>query len=187
VLATPQSTRDPSRIELVEVFWYGCPHCYEFNNKYLHEFEKGLAKDVDFHLIPATFPGWTVHAQAFFAAQELGVLERLHQPLFDRIIVNPRAFKDPSDFKPIFVENGVSAEDFDKVFKASGMRKISRVEELVKLADQQVKSYRVSGVPALIVNGKYRIGVREAGGMANMLRIANYLIDRERQASASGK
>lgn len=181
-LPYPVQTRDSSKIEVVKLFWYGCPHCYEFNNDYLPEWEENFADDIDFHMRPATFPGWKVHARAYFAADALGVLDKVHQPLFDAIVANPRKFKDIEDVKPIFIENGVSAEDFDKVFEASGFRKVSKVDEAMKKVDEDIKRYRVSGVPALIVNGKYKIGVRDAGNFANMIKVANFLIDRERAA-----
>lgn len=181
-LPFPVKTNDPSKIEVMEVFWYGCPHCYEFNNDHLPEWEKQFPADVDFQLMPATFPGWEIHAQAFYAAKFLGVLDKLHQPLFDNIVAAPRKYKEVEDFKPIFIKNGVNGNDFDKVFEASGFRKISKVDEALKKAGEKIKSYRISGVPALIINGKFKIGVRDAGGFANMIKVANYLIAQERQA-----
>jgi len=179
-LEIPVKTRDASKIEVVEVFWYGCPHCYEFNNNHLPKWEENLPKDVDFWMVPATFPGWVEHAKAFYAAEFLGVLKQLHQPLFDAIQKSPRKYKDVEDLKDVFIANGVKSEDFDKVFEASGFRKISKVDEAVKKVRERIKSYRISGVPALIVNGKYKIGVRDAGNFVNMLKIANFLIAKER-------
>lgn len=185
-LPYPVQTRDASKIEVVKLFWYGCPHCYEFNNDYLPNWKKTLAEDVDFHMRPATFPGWKVHAKAFFAADILGVLDKLNQPLFDAIVANPKKYKDIDDLKPMFVANGVSEEEFEKVFEASGFRKVSKVDEAMKKVDEDIKRYRITGVPALIVNGKYKIGVRDAGNFANMIKIANYLIDKEREAMKAG-
>jgi len=182
-LPYPVKTEDPSKIEVLEVFWYGCPHCYEFNNDYLPKWEEQLAEDVYFTLMPATFPGWIVHAKAYYAAKFLGVDKEIHQYLFDKIVANPRNFKDVSDLKPLFVAKGVKSEDFDKVFEASGFRKISKVEEAIKKATEKVKSLRIAGVPALIVNGKYKVSVGDAGGFPNMLKVANYLVDKEREAA----
>lgn len=182
-LAVPVETRDPSKIEVLELFWYGCPHCFEFN-KLLPAWEKTLAEDVDFHLMPTMFPGWEIHANAFYAAEFLGVLDKLHQPLFDQIVAKPKNFQKVEDFKPIFVANGVSAEDYDKVFKAEGFRKISKVEEAMNTAKKRLKEYRISGVPALIVNGKYKIAAGEAGGMENMLKVASFLVQKERAEKA---
>jgi thiol:disulfide interchange protein DsbA len=174
-------TRDASKIEVVEVFWYGCPHCYEFNNDFLPAWEKSFAEDIDFRLIPATFPGWVVHAEAFFAAEELGKVEGMHQALFDAIQAAPRKYEDKKDFVELFAKHGVSEEDYLNVYEASGFRKISKIEEKINKAGERIKAYRLTGVPALVVNGKYKIGVREAGGFANMIKIANYLIAQERE------
>ncbi len=184
-LPFPVKTRDASKIEVVEVFWYGCPHCYEFNNDYLPGWKKQMAEDVDFWMLPATFPGWKEHARAFYAAEYLGVMDTLHQPLFDAIVANPRKFKEDEDFEEIFTANGVSKEDYYKIFEASGFRKISKVEEAIQKAEDRIKTYRISGVPALIVNGKYKIGVRDAGSFANMVKIANFLISKEREQMAA--
>lgn len=186
-LPFPVKTRDASKVEVVEVFWYGCPHCYEFNNDFLPQWEKSFADDVDFRLIPATFPGWVTHAEIFFAAEELGKVEEMHQALFDAIQAQPKNYKDREDFIEIFAKFGVSEEEFMAVFEASGFRKISKIEENIKATGDRIKAYRLTGVPALIVNGKYKIGVRDAGGFANMTKIANFLIAKERAAMQGAK
>lgn len=184
-LPYPVATNDPGKIEVREIFWYGCPHCYEFAKDYLPEWEENLPEDVNFVLMPATFPNWLVHAKAFFAAEALGVVDKLHGPLFDAIAVNPRKYQSTDDFKELFAKYGVSAEDYEKTFEASGFRKISKVDESVNKANELIRAYRLTGVPALIVNGKYLISVSKAGNYANMLKITNYLVDQERQKMAS--
>lgn len=181
-LPFPVKTQDPAKIEVLEIFWYGCPHCYEFNNDHLPEWEEQFPEDVNFRLMPATFPGWKIHAQAYYAAEFLGVLDTLHQPLFDKIVTAPRKYKEVDDFKAIFLEKGVKEEDFDKLFKASGFRKISKIDEALKKAEESIKAFRITGVPALIINGKYKIGVRDAGSFENMIKVANFLISKEREA-----
>jgi len=181
-LPYPVKTADPSKIEVLELFWYGCPHCYEFNNDHLPKWESELADDVDFKLMPATFPGWVEHAKAYYAAEFLGVQKKMHQPLFDAIQASPKKYKDVDDLKPLFIAQGVKSEDYDAIFEAKGFRKISKVEEAIEKATKKIKSLRISGVPALIVNGKYKIGVRDAGGFPNMLKIANFLIHKERES-----
>jgi len=179
-LPFPVKTRDASKVEVVEMFWYGCPHCYEFNNDHLPQWEAGFADDVDFRLMPATFPGWVTHAEVFFAAEQLGKLKDMHQALFDAIQASPKKYQDRDDFVEIFAKFGVSEEDYMALFEKSGFRKISKIQEQVDKADDRVKAYRLTGVPALIVNGKYKIGVRDAGGFANMIKVANFLIAKER-------
>ncbi|KZX86005.1 hypothetical protein A3715_03580 [Oleiphilus sp. HI0009] len=186
-LPFPVKTGDASKIEVVEVFWYGCPHCYEFNNDHLPQWEESFPDDVDFRLLPATFPGWVTHAEVFFAAEELGKIEEMHQALFDAIQGAPKKYQDRDDFVEIFEKHGVSEEQYMAVFEASGFRKISKIDEQVKKAGDRIKAYRLTGVPALIVNGKYKIGVRDAGGFANMIKVANFLIAQERAALTAAK
>lgn len=184
-LPYPAKTRDPSKIEVAEVFWYGCPHCYEFATGHLPAWEKNLPEDVDFVLIPATFPNWIEHAKVFFAAEALGVIDKLHKPLFDAIQTKPNKYRNVDDFKDMFAEYGISEEQFESAFKASGFRKISKVDEAIKRTDELMRTYRLTGVPAMVVNGKYFVGVRGAGGFPNMLKIVNYLVDKERKNMAT--
>ncbi|WP_197479701.1 DsbA family protein, partial [Oleiphilus sp. HI0132] len=95
---------------------------------------------------------------------------------------NPKKYKDVDDIKVLFMDKGIKSEDFDKVFEASGFRKISKIDEAIKKAQDKIKKLRITGVPALIVNGKYKIGVRDAGSFGNMVKIANYLVNKEREA-----
>ena len=178
------ATEDPSKLEVLEVFWYGCPHCYEFNNDYLPKWEASLPQDVKFTLMPATFRGWVEHAKAFYAAKFLGVQKEMHQALFDAIQANPKKYKEVDDLKPLFLKQGVEEKAFDQLFETGGFRKVSQIDQAIAQADQKVKSFRITGVPALIVNGKYKVGVQDAGNFSNMLKIVDFLLEKERKALA---
>lgn len=178
VLPYPVRTRDASKIEVVELFWYGCPHCYKFNPM-VHHWSEGLSDDVDFWLSPATFgPVWTIHAQAFYAAEVLGVQEKMHQPLFDAIVRDRKPLSSEAELSRFFAGFGVDEKDFKKAFKSFSVK--SKVEQ----ANARARSYRATGVPALIVNGKYRISATEAGNNENMLKVADFLIEKERAGLA---
>lgn len=177
-------TEDPSKLEVLEVFWYGCPHCYEFNNDYLPQWEASLPEDVYFTLMPATFRGWVEHAKAFYASKFLGIQKEMHQPLFDTIQSGPRKYKEVDDLKPLFIKQGVDEKAFDQLFETGGFRKVSQIDQAIAQAEQKLSSYRITGVPALIVNGKYKVGVQDAGGFANMLKVVDFLLEKERQALA---
>ncbi len=179
VLPYPVRTRDASKIEVVELFWYGCPHCYQFN-PLVHHWEKGLADDVDFWLSPATFgKAWVTHAQAFYAAQALGVQDRLHQPLFDAIARDRQPLNSEDALARFFTGYGVEEKDFKKAYNSFSVK--SKVDQ----ANARGRSYRATGVPALIVNGKYRISASEAGSHENMLKVADFLIAQERASMAA--
>lgn len=186
-LPFPIKTDNPDKLEVLEIFWYGCPHCYEFNNKYLKNWESSLAEDVYFTLTPATFKGWVEHAKIFYAAKFLGLQAEMHQELFDTIQSNPKKYKQVEDLKPLFIQRGVDSNKFDQLFETGGFRKISQIDQAVELADKKVQSLKISGVPALIVNGKYKIGVREAGSLGNMIEIVDFLLEKERQLKSASK
>lgn len=183
-LPVPIKTADPTKLEVLEIFWYGCPHCYEFNNNHLKKWEKSLPADVSFTLMPATFRGWTEHAKVFYAAEFLGLQADMHQELFDTIQGNQKKYKTVESLKPLFIKRGVDSDKFDKLFETGGFRKISQVDQAVEKASKTVESVKISGVPALIVNGKYKVGVRDAGSLANMLKVTDFLLEKERKASA---
>jgi thiol:disulfide interchange protein DsbA len=183
-LPFPIKTDNPEKIEVLEVFWYGCPHCYEFNNNHLKRWESSLSEDVYFTLTPATFKGWVEHAKVFYAAKILGLQEEMHQELFDTIQANQKQYKTVDSLKPLFIKRGVDSDAFDQLFETGGFRKVSQIDQAVEQAENKVNSLKISGVPVLIVNGKYKVGVRDAGSLGNMLKVTNFLIEKERKALA---
>ena len=175
-------TEDPTRIEVTEVFGYACVHCYRFD-PILEEWRSGLPEDVAFRRVPAIFnETWATLARMFYAAETLGVGEQMHMPLFEAIHERGIDLRRPELAEQLFwLEGRVKAEDFRKALTSFGV--VTRLRQ----ADAQGRVYRVTGVPSLIVNGKYRIESGDAGGYAHMLRIADFLIAEERAlAKASG-
>lgn len=178
VLDTPVRTANPDKIEVTEVFWYGCGHCYHFETP-LKPWVAGLADDVTFVKSPAMWhKTMELHARAFYAAKVLGVEEQLNTPLFEALNVRKERLDDEAEIRELFVANGVEGDKFDKVFNSFG------VTGQVRQADARARSYRITGTPELVVNGKYRISAKDAGGQQQMLEVANYLIEKERAASA---
>lgn len=178
-LPEPVRTADPSRIEVVEVFWYGCVHCFHFE-PLIDDWKKTLPEDVDFHRSPAMWnPVMAMHAQAFYTAQALGVLDKMHGPLFAALNVDRKKLQSEGELADFFAEHGVSKEDFTKTFNSFG------VKSSVKQADARARSYRISGTPEMVVNGKYRVSARTAGGQAEMLKVIDFLLAQERAARAS--
>lgn len=167
-------TADPARIEVVEVFWYGCIHCYHFE-PLLAKWQSGLPKDVDFRRSPALWnKPMAIHAQAFYAAQALGVLDKMHEPLFRALNDERKRLDTEDELAAFFAANGVKEEDFRKAFNSFG------VQASVKQADARARSFRVSGTPEVIVNGKYSVSARTAGSPEAMLKVMDFLIAKER-------
>lgn len=176
VLPQPVATRDPAKIEVVEVFWYGCIHCFHFE-PLLAAWKPKLGADVDLHGSPAMWnASMKVHAQAFYAAEALDVLDKVHIPLFKAMNDEKKRLASAEEIAPIFTAAGVSKADFEDAFESFG------VTNQVSLADSRARSYRIQGTPEVIVNGKYRISASMAGGQAEMLKVADFLIAQERAA-----
>lgn len=165
-----------SDIEVAEVFWYGCPHCYSLKPM-IEAWEKDLPEDASLVYVPAALSkSWAEHARAFYVAESLGMLDTLHHAIFDKLNSNPRALADQQSMADFFVEQGVDREKFNKVYASFGVNaKLDRGQSIVRGA-------RITGVPALIVNGKYTITATTAGSHENMLKVADYLIKQEREA-----
>ncbi len=170
-------TASPDKIEVVEFFWYGCGHCYTFE-PLISTWKKDLPEDVAFRASPAVWnAGMELHARAFYAAQALGVGEELHLPIFQAMNVDRRRLASEDEIAELFAAHGVADEDFRKAFSSFG------VGSQVNQANANARSARITGTPEMMVNGKYRISTRKAGSQANMLKIAEYLIEKERAAA----
>ncbi len=177
-LPTPIATDNKSRIEVVEFFWYGCPHCYTME-PLLEKWVKEQPKDVDFRRVPAAFnEQWAAAGRVYYALESLGQVERLHKPLFDAIHRDGLRITNPQALAQWLERNGVDPKKFADAEKSFA------VESKMKRARTLLEQSRIDGVPALLVNGKYIVPAGQ-----NMLNNANRVIAMERaeMAKAGGK
>jgi thiol:disulfide interchange protein DsbA len=170
---------DGDNIEVLEFFWYGCPHCYSFE-PFISKWKKNKPANVEFVRVPATFqPLWTLHARAYYAFQMLGVGEKIHPKFFSEIH-NKKNYMKTFDALAIFAqENGVDRTEFIDAMNSF------TVESSARKAQKLVNSYKLSGVPAIAVNGKYMVSASMAGSYENMIRIMNFLIQKETAKAAA--
>lgn len=176
VLPEPVATSDPSKIEVVEVFWYGCSHCFAFEPK-LNPWVAALPEDVNFVQSPAVWhPTMGLHAQAYYTARALKVLDKLHEPIFEAMNLKKQKLKSEDEIAALFVAHGVDPERFAKVFNSPG------IKMAVDLATSKQQRYRIQGTPEMVVNGKYRVSSRDNGSQEGMLKVVAYLIKKERAA-----
>ncbi|MDB6061894.1 MAG: disulfide bond formation protein DsbA [Verrucomicrobiaceae bacterium] len=180
----PVRPRDPKKIEVVEVFWYGCPHCFRFDPM-VKAWQKKLPADVDFYRLPVIWNSVTeLHARAFYTAQALGKLDQLHDPLFAALNEQGNPLNSQERVAQLFANYGVTAEQFDKAFNSFG------VTSQVNQAKARTLSYRIEGTPELIVAGKFRVNGKalsspngtEQASHEKMLQAADFLIQQERKA-----
>lgn len=181
VIETPVRTRNVEKIEVVELFWYGCGHCYTFE-PIINQWKKSIAEDVDFYRSPAMWGGpMELHARAFYAAKALKVLDKVHTPLFLTLNVERKKLNTPEAIADLFVDYGVEREKTLKALSSFGI--LSQVRQ----ADARMRSYKVSGTPEVVVNGKYRVSAKMAGGQAEMIKVLNFLIEQERAAMTAAE
>ena len=151
----------------------------------LSRWKKTLAEDVAVVPSPAIWNEPMERlARAYYTAQVLDVLEPLHLALFQAIHVDRRRLASADAIGDVFVAHGVDEAEFEAAFDSFG------VSSMVRQADARARAARIAGTPEMMVNGKYRITTRKAGGHAEMLAIADFLIAKEREtvsaASVSG-
>jgi len=178
-LTIPVENRDENKIEVTEFFSYGCIHCYNFE-PILSAWQETLAPDVDFIRIPATFnDAWLVLAQTYYTAEAMDVTKKIHTPLFEAIHSERRRLDNPTEMAMFFAEFGIDPIAFAKVYKSFGVR--AKVQQ----ASSSIRAVRLSAVPTLVVNGKYRVESQPSGGFPEMLKIVNFLVKKERSAKAT--
>ncbi len=169
----PQPTATGSKVEVRVVFWYGCPHCYRFE-PYMERWLRNKPKEAQLVHMPGIFrPLWELHARAYYTMELLGVVDKLHKPLFDAMHLERRRLDNEQALEDFFAEHGVAREDFRKTFRSFA------VETRVRQAKLLTRRYGIDGVPAVIVNGKYRLNNGMTGGPAETLKVINYLVKLE--------
>jgi thiol:disulfide interchange protein DsbA len=169
-----QPTQSGDKIEVVELFWYGCPHCYHFEPA-LQGWLKKKPDDVMFRRIPALFnEAWVVQARAYYAAEALGVVDKLHQPLFDAIHQEGKRIMDEESIIKFAVSQGIPEKDFRDAYDSFA------VDKKVRQAMMATRDYGITGVPAILVNGKYRTSPSLAGGPDDVLKVIDTLVAKER-------
>lgn len=177
VLDRPVPTADASKIEVVEIFQYGCGHCYKFSPT-VTAWAKTLPADVHYVRVPAVWDErLKLYARAYYTAMALGIEEEIHPKLFSAYHEQHNRLRNEREISAVFVAEGISSDNFSATFNSFGI--ISQAT----MAKSRTLGYRISGTPAMIVNGKYRISGQSAGSNEAMLSVAEYLIEQERQAA----
>jgi thiol:disulfide interchange protein DsbA len=171
--AQPTSS-GPEQIEVAEVFWYACPHCYTFD-PYLESWKENLSADVNFVRIPVLWAGiHQMHARIYYTAETLNKLDEMHADVFREIHVNRNGLDNAAAIGSFFGNYGVDAATFDSTFESFAVyTKLQRADELAR-------RYRISSVPTIIVNGKYTTSATMAGSYPVLLEVIDELIAMER-------
>lgn len=173
---TQPTSSGPQQVEVAEVFWYGCPHCYNFD-PHLNAWEPGKADYINFVRIPAVWnPLVRLHAQAFYTAQVLGKDAEMHDAFFAEIHRNGNYLDSPDKLAEFFGSFGVSRADFADAFNSR------EVNERLQRAEELSKRYQVTSVPSIIVNGKYTSNASMTGSYERLIELIDSLAASERGA-----
>jgi len=150
-LPTPVPTSVPDKAEVIEFFSYTCPHCNDLE-AVAREWLKRKPENVTFVRIAVAFGAtWEPGARAYYAAEALGVLDKVHQPLFDAIHREKRKLSSEDELAALFAEHGVDQDAFRKAYKSF------QTETQMRRGNQLAQRYGVRGVPGMIVNGQYEV------------------------------
>lgn len=173
-----QPTATGSKVEVLEVFSYACPHCAHFQ-PYAEQIKQSLPAGAVFGYMPAIFnPTWEPYARAYYTAESLGVVDKTHQDLFDALHRDHIPMRTIDDLATFYAEHGVDKAKF--LATANSFE----VESKLSRAREMVKNYGVDGTPSIIVNGKYRVTGASAGGYPQLIDLVNYLVKQELEASS---
>lgn len=176
LLTTQQPTSTGDKIEVVELFWYGCPHCSELEPQ-VQAWLKRKPEDVELVRMPAIVsPRWELLAQAYYTAELLDITAKIHPALFEAIHKKHMKINDEAALQAFFVDQGVSVDDFKKTFNSFA------VAVKMNNARQMTRRYKITGVPTIIVNGKYSTGASLAGSNQAVFEVVDYLVEQERTA-----
>lgn len=172
-LQSPQQTVNPEKIEVIEFFWYGCPHCFQFE-PHISEWVKNKPDNVEFiAMAPPLNPAWKIHSQAFYAAEVLGVLDQFHESMFNAIHKDKKAMRKPKDIAKFAETLGIDGELFEETMKSFA------VDAKIRQSIQKARDVGISAVPTVIVNGKYRTSGSVAGSYPALIGVLNQLIVKE--------
>lgn len=168
--AQARVTDSGDKIEVLEFFWYGCPHCYSFE-PFIQSWKKTKPANVEFVRVPAVFrPDWEVQARAYYALSSMGLIEDVHMKIFDATHKEKKRLNTLELMADFVAEQGVDKEKF------IGQYNSFAVDSMVRKAKKQQTIYKVQGVPAIIVNGKYATSGSMSGSYDNLVKILDHLI-----------
>ena len=175
VLNPAQPTDDPAKIEVIEFFSYGCPHCSDLNPA-ATKWAAKLPADVVFKRIPVGFnnPFYQLMAKLYYALEAIGELQRLDSAAFDAIHNKGLRLIDDKSVLEWVSGQGVDAKKFSDAFKSFGV--ISKA----KRADQMAQSSKIQGVPALLVDGRYLVVGKDVKSHDGLLALTDQVIGKAR-------
>ena len=176
VLNPAQKTDDPTKIEILEFFHYGCPHCRDFD-PLLEAWVKKLPADVSFRQVPAIWnnPQLSGLARLFYAAEVSGDLHAVHPKVFAAVQEEKRPLHTEEGVRDWIAGKVADSAKFMDAYKSFG------VNSMLQRADQLARAMRIQGVPTVVVDGRFVTSASMAGSHQNALKVTDELIERIRK------
>ncbi len=179
VLANSQPTEDKKSIEVIEFFWYGCPHCNELH-PLIDQWRNNASADIKFRYIPAIFrDNWTPGAKTFYAMEVLGMTKELHDKVYKAIHRDKIDLSKEATLFNWIEKQGIDREKFINAYNSFS------VQNQVARSSQMIRQYKLTGVPALVVDGKYLTSGKMSGTPRDTIQILDELIDKVRKERLS--
>ncbi|SFL05145.1 thiol:disulfide interchange protein DsbA [Nitrosomonas aestuarii] len=176
VLENQQPVRSDDRIEVIEFFWYGCQYCNSLH-PHIKEWLKNKPSDVDFRYVPAIFrDNWIPGAKAFYTIETLDIMETIHDKIYDAIHQDKINLTDESVLFGWVEKQGVDKEKFVNIYNSF------TIQNQVARSNQMTRQYQLTGVPALVIEGKYVTSGRQGGTPQLTIRILDEIIDMVRKS-----
>ena len=174
LLDNPAKVRDPSKIEVTEVFWFGCNHCYALE-PYIARWKRDIPLDVTFIKSPATWNDMLkTHARIYYTAKALGIEQQFVPAAFNTIQNEGKMLTGNSELEYYFRGFDVEKDRYKAVSTSFGVR------NAVDQADKKMKDWKVTGVPSLVVNGKYKVAASRSVRTDELFDVVDFLIEKER-------
>ena len=174
-LSNPQPVQTGENIEVREMFWYGCPHCYRLE-PYIHKWLETKPDNAEYIAMPAILAGsWAVHGQAFYTFETLGILDQVHTPFFDAIHKDRKLFRTAEEIAKWVAQFGIDSGEFIDTFNSFAVDSKMRQSQLM------AERYEIDSVPNIIIDGKYRTSVTMAGSNNALMDVINFLVDKSAQ------
>jgi thiol:disulfide interchange protein DsbA len=168
IINPPQPTESGGKIEVLEFFWYGCPHCYALQAP-LGEWLKNKPADVEFRRAPAVLgQSWIPLTQVFFTLESMGLTAKLHHEVFDAIHKDKVKLQDPNVLFDWVAKRGVDRKQFMDTYNSFGVR--SRVQRAIDMS----RNYDIPGTPAIVVDGRYLTAPHLGLGRGDVLSYERY-------------
>ena len=174
VQISTEKQQESKSIIVYEFFWYGCPHCYNLEPT-MERIEADLDKDTKIVKLPVALrDSWIPHAKLYYALQQMGKIDEVHNLIFEEIHLEDNRLNTEQQMIDFLGKHGIDTNKFTEKYNSFG------TEARIKKASNLAKKYQINSVPTIIVNGKYLTSGSYVSSYDELYSVINLLIERER-------